>query len=411
MTLRAVLHVAPLASLPLPGMYELFKSRKRDNPSIMGALETNYAFLLRVDDPVFERVRQVFNQWFSRFAVEQGNEAAMDLKARFRSRRDFQFYGAFWELYLHETFARLGFRLDAHPETATGKRPDFEATRGDDHFYLEAVVPSPPGVQSDTSPGADQVIEYIDAVPSPHHYLAVRSAVGGPELPRKRQVQARVEAWLRELPEPSEAIHPGARNPTTTLEVGGWRIGLEATYSPGKNGLRSVGVHPAASGFPSAMADALRTPLEHKSTRYGDLGAPYIVAVWAMSPMSSPATLGQTLFGFDLEVCEGSFELRGTQTLSGRALWGRDSTARRRVSAILYAPSMDFNYSSMSRTMPRLWRNPWSDYPLTASLPVAEIAVDRDFERQINKPASSSPSKLVGLPSDWPGRPFQALRE
>jgi hypothetical protein len=95
------------------------------DPRPARAGETTLQFLKRVDDPVFERVRNVFNAWIHRFADLQATEATNDPLGRFRSKQDLQFYAAFWELYLHEVHVRLGFEVEVHPESSRSTRRDW----------------------------------------------------------------------------------------------------------------------------------------------------------------------------------------------------------------------------------------------------------------------------------------------
>lgn len=77
----------------------LFPDRDRVDPEPQRAHENSYQFISRVDDPVFDRVRRVLNEWLDRFDLLQP-QATNDLLGRLRSKPDGQFYGAFWELYL-----------------------------------------------------------------------------------------------------------------------------------------------------------------------------------------------------------------------------------------------------------------------------------------------------------------------
>src|SRR4051794_37499702 len=121
----------------------LFADRARDDSEVARPGESTYRFLDRVDDPAFANVRELLNEWFARFGADQDGEAVADLRGRLNAKSGVQFYGAFWELYLHELHARLDFDVEVHPAGPTTTRPDFRISRGDERFYLEAVVPNP----------------------------------------------------------------------------------------------------------------------------------------------------------------------------------------------------------------------------------------------------------------------------
>ncbi len=132
----------PTASAPtLTGVSShepLFPDQPRTDKLPIYAHESHYGFLQRVKDPVFERVRSVLNEWFERFAEAQEVAAVKDLRNRLRGKGKGQFSPAFWELYLHELFARLGFDAQVHPASGRGTKPDFLLTGNGTRFYLEA---------------------------------------------------------------------------------------------------------------------------------------------------------------------------------------------------------------------------------------------------------------------------------
>jgi hypothetical protein len=141
----------------------LFPQRERTDRDPARAAETTYQFLQRVDDPVFERVRNLFNAWIKRFAAGQTDQATNDLVGRFRSKQDQQFYAVFWELYLHEVHVRLGFNVEVHPESERGTKPDFVLEQGGEQVFLEAVMPSV-GTGEQPQPKINDQGEALEAV-------------------------------------------------------------------------------------------------------------------------------------------------------------------------------------------------------------------------------------------------------
>jgi hypothetical protein len=80
-----------------------------------------------------------------------------------------------------------------------------------------------------------------------------------------------------------------------------------------------------------------------------------------------------------------------------------------RLSAVLSANSMHFNYSAVSRYLPRIWHNPWAPHPVNQDLPLAASRVSLDETSITNEPPTASASALFDLPADWPGEPFAWL--
>jgi hypothetical protein len=95
-------------------MTSLFDDFVRADASPSAESEDYFTFLNGVDTPFWAEVRRVLDVWFSRYPGER----APALWEEFRSRRPQQQRAAFWELYLHELFLRLGYQVAVHPGLA-----------------------------------------------------------------------------------------------------------------------------------------------------------------------------------------------------------------------------------------------------------------------------------------------------
>jgi hypothetical protein len=393
----------------------LFDEKARTDPERSYARESTYAFLDRVDDPIFAAVRDVLNAWMDRFASLHDDAAVKDLVGRLRSKDDITFYAAFWELYLHELFVRLGFNIEVHPESGKDTHPDFRMTRDGREMYLEAVMPNPRAGRSNESKGSKTVIEYIDAAFDPDFSLSVRFVAGSGSVPSKREVVRGVEGWLANQAwnDPSEAgLDPRSPRPATELRIRQWVIGVRAWPRPpdrrGDRKFPTIITYPGMSGYPAAVSAGIRPVLDEKASKYGVLQAPYILAVWVMSPMASESTPAEALFGIALPIGDGTHSTGLPLTVDERdGLWAPARPGR--LSAVLSANSMHFNYSAVSRYLPRIWHNPWAMHPVNHALPFAASRVSEDETSITNEFPTASPSALFELPDDWPGDPFAWL--
>lgn len=344
----------------------LFSDKARTDPGIQRAGESTYRFLERINDPVFERVRALLNTWIARFEEMQPPAAVNDLIGRFRSKQDLQFYAAFWELYLHEVHATLGFTIEVHPESARDGRPDFVLERQGSRFYMEAVMPSPRAGVTELPKNAQVVLEQLNRARAEDFMLSVQFVVGGPVTPKTWVTAGAVEDWLSTLRWEDwwqGGLDADIAYPETQLTVGDWTIGVQAwPRSPQLRGdpdFPTVVTLPSFSGWPDAMADALLPTLEEKARKYGDLDAPYVIAVFVMSAMSSAGTAGRALFGNEVPLDLGRHPtgFAGSR-IERHGLWTTEGSKRGRVSGVLAAPSFDFNYSAIARVLPRYWSNP-----------------------------------------------------
>ena len=78
---------------------------ERTDPGHARYGEDSFSFLDRVDQRYWERIRNELESWFAGYPDEE----KADLKARFRDKSPAQHFAAWWELYLHRLFSRLGF--------------------------------------------------------------------------------------------------------------------------------------------------------------------------------------------------------------------------------------------------------------------------------------------------------------
>lgn len=90
----------------------LFDEIERAETRVKRENESTFSYLNLSARAPMTAARQVFEVWFADYP----DSGKSDLRARFRSPIDSQFKSAFWELYLHELFSRLGFRLEPHPD-------------------------------------------------------------------------------------------------------------------------------------------------------------------------------------------------------------------------------------------------------------------------------------------------------
>src|SRR4051794_27069319 len=118
----------------MPERLSLFDDLERADGRPAAYGEDSFAFLNRAEGAVWARIRCELDGWFAAFPPE----AQADVRGRFRSRIPGAHWGAWWELFLHRLFVRLGYRVRPHPEVPNStRRPDFELVRDAERLYLE----------------------------------------------------------------------------------------------------------------------------------------------------------------------------------------------------------------------------------------------------------------------------------
>ena len=367
----------------------LFAAIDRTNPDVAAHAEDTYSFLNRVDDPVFERIRELLNAWFARYRALQPARAANDVAGRIRSKQPLQFDGAFWELYLHEAHIRLNFDVATHPEDV--RHPDFVLTKGGERLFLEATITGTnPGLPGSGS-NAAQVYDWINQAHDPNYFVSVDIIEAGRTTPKRREVTKPLEAWLAGLAD-NWRVHRAALErgdssdlPSCELAIRDWVLEFEAypksLKARAESSLPTIGVYPGQAAWQGSSAEIVRAKLRGKATHYGDLDAPFVIALHDVTPFASRGVMREALFGLE------------------QPFWSEKAGSANRVSAVLAAS--DFGMSSPARKTPELWLNPHARHPVPGGL------LSWPVVGQEGSDASIDPAALFEIPADWPGEPFQ----
>lgn len=388
--------------------------------------EPMFRFLNRSALPEAARIRETMESWFLRFP-EDGRS---DVRSRLRAHDDVPHAGAFLELLIHELFVRLGCNVSLHPETPSGgkRRPDFLVTAPDgSHLYVEATLAT--GDTRETLAARARLHELFDTLDRMQTAeLALHLSISGTATEPisgkafKAWLKPRLEAQnVDELRASFEQGNP----PRWTWEQAG--IQFEVTPIPRRSQnaqqggrMRAIGSRMSLSYSPAE--DAIREALLEKASAYGDLEAPYVIAVNAIG------VTGAHMHADRLEVASALF---GTETFpvnmkpdgspSGLSFqrkpngawvdWKAANNARHvGVSGMLLFHNLDS--WSASRAPVRLYHHPWATRPapeILSELPSARLLeAARRFhpaffpEDALADTAGAELGALLGLPPAWP---------
>ena len=297
--------------------------------------------------PASSYMRDRLESWFRRFPPA----GQRDLRARFRSNDDHVHEGAFFELFLHELFTRLGFKLSVHPEVAgAATRPDFLVRRRGQRFYLEATVVGKKQGNLTYSPNEQDVIDKLNELASPSFYISVHTEGTLTKTLGKKEVTRPFEELL-DAHDPDEVqrlIDEGGSNaaPSRRIQHGTWSLaGWLYPVSPENRGNAPrqlvIGRHRALRIDP---VFPVQKAVKKKAQAYGPLDAPLVVAV-------SPRDVSYDAPRCDLEVLFGKERLafsEGQPTQLDRQPDGIWST-RSKIDAVMMFQRVDiWNLSNAS---------------------------------------------------------------
>mgnify|MGYP001500633146 CR=1 FL=1 len=370
--------------------------------------EGEFEFLDRVENPFFDRVRQLLNQWFEHMPEDMQPE----LRKRFMSRFSWQFAATFWELYVHETLQRAGWNLSPHPSVAgTDSVPDFLAERDGFSFYIECTVANTNIDPTGSGKRRTVLYDALDRVKSPNFYLSIDLEAIGPRDPPLNRLQRTLEIWLSTLDPDSIVVSPDGTVseglPTFRWDRGdGWLLTFQALpkkpEARGEAGRRTLGLPGVVVSWENHR-DPLLHALRQKASRYGLLGRPYIIAVLDLdSPSADVEDIADALYQplpswLDPRQDNGR---RMSRPVDG--FWaGLTGPQHLQVSAVLTAG--DLRPWTVCKSIPTLWQNPSTDYPLTALLPWPSISGNPLGPSAISTDAPMPLHQLYGLDETWPG--------
>jgi hypothetical protein len=372
----------------------IFDETQRSDRSPATDTEDSFRFLNRVDGPFWQRIRVELETWFGDYPFA----ARADLRERFRSRKPDQHFPAWWELYQHRLWRRLGFDVAVHPTLPNGARPDLLVTGESGSFYVEALTIMS-SLATAESGGAlkAEIQEAINTIDAPDFWMSIRYVQAGHSAPPKLAFKKQIEGWLRKLDADQLLEMEPTDWPRTTVRVGEWVVSLKAfPISPEhrgkpKDGL--IGIGPAIAGYVNEGA-SLGKAIEQRRKRAQRSAAecPVVLAALFVNGMFDDSGITEALFGSEVVQLD--------QVRPPGGLWVTpDGPRNRRISGLLVGRGiMPHNCGELG---PRLWHHPAPDHPLDVDLPLAAARII-DGELRFEH-ARRRAHDVFGLPAEWPG--------
>lgn len=276
---------------------QLFEAKARTNRSPRSALESIWGYVDRSGDPAIERVRRQMNEWFARYPPAlRGN-----LRSGMSSGLDYQFHAAWFELYLHEMFLKMGWGVGVEPAIeGTSKRPDFLVSHGNHSLLVEATIVG--GNDDPLEKRLKAIEDGVDRIRSRDFDLIFEIDTHGAETPSMRRVRRKVNAWLEQLEwSLVRAQEQSEYNEWPCLEVtdGSWTFSFLAlarrANRRGKDE-RAVKIGPARSGVYDYVP-TLKDRLKGKARQCAAFGGPVLLAIRMDGMFADSKDVEWALFG------------------------------------------------------------------------------------------------------------------
>lgn len=358
--------------------------------------ESTFDFYNRCSEPVMSGVRARLEEWFAEYP---SGDARQDLLGKFRDGDDRQWYSADWELYVYASLRRQGFEVAPNPRLPhTSRRLDFLATKGGDRVYIECAVVTHSDEKAAEKRGVGALEAAIDASGIQDYWLDLDFDVRGSGAISPGPFVAGLKNWIAGLDiDEMQGLVTQGRDalPSYDWSEGGWIARVWAIpRSPelrNRSDIRPLGIFPGEFDIGKLWL-ALRGKLETKADAYGELDAPYLIAVsapegWPGSDHPLWAAYGHDPF---------------------TAAWRRegfflrpDSPEHRGVSGVVMSTALQVH--SHARLAPTLYENPHAGRMAPASLGWRRV---RPAATRLLVVPGRDPAELFGVGTTWPGVPW-----
>ena len=262
----------------------LFDSIERKPLSFENLLDSSFQYLNRYEWPAGERLRENFEAWFTRYPCEDQEE----LRARFRSSNSRTHEGAFFELFLHELFIQLGYKITVHPTiSGVSTRPDYFVSYGDRNFVLEATTVGQKSGPFTRNRNEQDVIDKLNTLTSQHFYIGVHMEGELSKTQGRKDVIPPFQELL-DSHDPDEVQSLIDRRdmyeaPFETIEHESWKLtGWLLPIDPDNRKIgvkrQQIVIEPYRATWTNSVTPAQKT-LKGKAKKYGQLDRPYVVAL------------------------------------------------------------------------------------------------------------------------------------
>jgi hypothetical protein len=378
----------------------LFDEFERTNTCDKPSAQEMVDFINESAWPVSERVRTVFEQWFSNYP----DDRKKNLRRRFREGAH-HYDSAAFELMLHELLRRLGFAVVVEPELREGHgRPDFAITdqRGR-ASYIEATVGEYTGLRLG-DPLQNDVFDAINEIRSPDG-IALRADPRGAleQAPSHTRIQETVREWLEGI-DPARIVEGApVENRRLRVRCGKWRLKLTAIPCKPGNSHQLIQAGPMPFGTDIDDVSYLRNKLLTKARKYRNSDKPLIVAL--SIPGSPVGTNDQiaTLFG-ERDECHSIGGAHTVVTGNARipdSVWlDNDGPRSRGLHGVTFFRGW---MQAVAGSHACTYINPFVEAKIPKEL--LQLGSARIEDGRVVYHEGPRLGEILGLPGDWPGPP------
>ena len=347
----------------------LYVLGRQYGPRYRRANESFATYIERVDTPLANAERELFNRWFAEYAAFAPADSTPALRRHLRGSNQTLYRGAWWELYLFWFLKRSGVLLEVSPQVEGG-RPDFLVEGHGEKWYIEASNV----LARQHNENIGKLLDAIQSWEQPELWVDLNFEQS-PSRPNIEDLVGRIKTI---------ASQPGFQGAPPTPFVwrspprDDWEVRVvvlprspEEYIGVSVLGNLSMRLEPQAE-----VIERINERLRAKSNKYRTLRHPLALAINS-EDRSELDSLYIALYGFD-------------QIPPEKAFWATDQNPQ--VKCILGTTGLDhFTIARPGKVLEVLPRNEASALPT----PWGDRAL---WQKVVTTP----PAKLLDLPPEWP---------
>jgi hypothetical protein len=394
----------------------LFDDKERNDTGQIETRESHFAFLNRSAHPKCVYTRSLLEGWMQEYP--DAHQKA--IWASFRSDRDIQHWGAFFELYCHALLRHLGFTTSVQVvvDEAVNRPIDFLVQENDTPlFYLESTVATGSSAVFMNQRKIRELIDALNVLHNPDIQVSIGIRQESSHNLPLSQICTAVHQWLQTL-DPDQVLEQKrtttyGKHPQYSWERDGWKISfLAIPRSKEERGTKGQTV--LYHGWTARRVEvqkSLKEAFDEKANRYGKLHLPYVIAVDVLAIDSFGSNIGEVLFGKEVVLIDTQSEkttltrspLLPNRPRSENGLWfDRRGQRNQQISAVLLVN--DLLPWEIAHKTPVLWHNPWAEKPLDPGLwQGPQMLPDMNASPPyMQYREGKQGDEIFRLPPDWP---------
>lgn len=330
----------------------LFNSINRTNLDYKKRSEKTYEFLNNSAWKISEFSRNIFEDFADEFIVDA------EFLKMFKSESDKQHNSAVFELLIYAALKKSNLKLEKHPISKTGRRPDFQITYDEDYkFYLECTLSGDSFENEDEKKRRERIEEIIDELYFFPYWINIHFiTISLKSISKKRLLQ-----FIQKIKDTCDIYsNEELSNVTFEFNDNDWLLGISLLRKADPKIKRSLGIISGGSKIIDKSKSILTALNDKKAAKYGVENEPYVICVSINDMSISEKEIAEILFGqyntdiIDLVIANNAFWISNCNPINSR------------VSAIIFCKNFDLFI--LQSTEISVWHNPFAKNKLKYEL-------------------------------------------